>query len=144
MSNSSTYPHILPLSLYLKIGSVLIFLTVITVGAAQINFGEFNLLIAMLIAGIKATLVAMYFMHLKYDNKLYSIAFLISLICLAVFIAIILFDTMRRDDLNPIRGGHVNPVIQMYRTEEITPAETESAPATESGSDQKAEETTEH
>ena len=54
--------------------SLLIF-TVITVAAAQIDFGAFNVLIAMLIAVIKGALVLMYFMHLKYDEKLYALIF---------------------------------------------------------------------
>ncbi len=144
MSSNSPHPHVLPLGIYLKIGMVLIVLTVVTVIAAQQDFGEFNLLIAMLIAGVKATLVALFFMHLKYDNKLYSILFLISLICLAVFISLILFDTMRRDDLNPIRGGHVNPTIEMYNNKEINPAETELSPATLPDSTKEAAKTTEH
>ena len=50
-------------------------LTVLTVAVAQIDFGVFNVFIAMLIACIKGSLVLMYFMHLKYDDKIYSIIF---------------------------------------------------------------------
>ena len=53
----------------------LLILTVITVAVAQIDFGIFNVFIAMLIAVIKGALVLMYFMHLKYDEKLYALIF---------------------------------------------------------------------
>lgn len=50
----------------------LIILTVITVKIAKVDFGSVavNITIAMFIASIKATLVAMYFMHLKWEEKL--------------------------------------------------------------------------
>ena len=41
-------------------------LTAVTVGAAFVDLGPFNFLVALLIAGFKATLVILYFMHVKY------------------------------------------------------------------------------
>ncbi|MBI5267625.1 MAG: cytochrome C oxidase subunit IV family protein, partial [candidate division Zixibacteria bacterium] len=49
------------------------------------------------VAAVKATLVLLFFMHLKYDNKLYAFAFLISIAFLAVFITFTLLDTLYRD-----------------------------------------------
>jgi len=45
-------------------------LTVITVGAAQFDFGPLNVPIALLIASVKATFVALYFMHLKHEDTM--------------------------------------------------------------------------
>ena len=56
--------------LYIKIGLLLMVLTVITVGAAQFDFGPLNVLIALLIASVKATFVALYFMHLKHEDTM--------------------------------------------------------------------------
>lgn len=67
--------HIIPLSLYVKVLSLLLVLTVITVAAAQINFGPWNTVIAMAIASVKAGFVLSFFMHLKYDNKIYWVCF---------------------------------------------------------------------
>ena len=103
--------HILPLSVYLGIGSILIFLTVVTVYVASIDFGAYNLLIAMFIAAIKASLVALYFMHLKYDNKLYSVFFLSALFFLATFIVITMFDTLRRGDIYEIKSGAIRDAV---------------------------------
>ena len=56
--------------LYIKIGALLMFLTVITVAAAQFDFGILNVPIALLIASVKASFVALYFMHLKYEDAM--------------------------------------------------------------------------
>ena len=72
----STDHSIVPFSLYLKVLSALLVLTALTVVVAQIDFGFLNVLIAMGIATIKAVLVLLFFMHLKYDNKLYPVIFL--------------------------------------------------------------------
>lgn len=106
--------HILPLSTYLTIGTILIVLTGVTVWIAQIDFGSYNLLIAMIIAAVKASLVALFFMHLKYDSKLYLLIFIASIFFLAVFIIITMFDTLRRGDIYDIKGQTINPNAVIY------------------------------
>jgi len=96
---STASHHVLPLRLYLTVGFALFVLTVVTVGVSFIHFGGFNLVVAMLIASIKGSLVALYFMHLKYDNKFYLSIFLISLLFLAVFIILTMFDTLNRGQI---------------------------------------------
>lgn len=60
---------------YLAVLAVLLILTAVTVGIAQIDFGALNALIAMLIASVKGALVLLYFMHLKYDGGIYWTVF---------------------------------------------------------------------
>ncbi|MCZ0933365.1 MAG: cytochrome C oxidase subunit IV family protein [Oligoflexia bacterium] len=67
--------HSISFKIYLTVLVILLILTVITVGVAQVDFGMFNAFFAMLIATVKAGLVLMYFMHLKYDEKLYWLIF---------------------------------------------------------------------
>ncbi|MBX3020303.1 MAG: cytochrome C oxidase subunit IV family protein [Bdellovibrionales bacterium] len=67
--------HIIPFNVYIKVLLALLALTVVTVLVAQVHFGAFNTVIAMLIASIKAGLVLAIFMHLKYDDKLYVVWF---------------------------------------------------------------------
>ena len=50
---------------YIAIGISLLVLTAITVFAAFVNLGPFNPVVALLIATIKATLVVLFFMHVK-------------------------------------------------------------------------------
>jgi len=113
-NNKHIEAHVLPLSLYLKVGLFLIVLTGVTVMVAQFNFGEWNLVIAFAIAAFKATMVAMYFMHLKYDNKLYFVAFSTGIFLLAVFIILTMFDTLRRGDVDPIKEKPINPYAVIY------------------------------
>ncbi len=74
-SSHSQEHHVIPFKTYLQVLLVLLVLTVVTVAAAQVNFGPFNTLIAMAIASVKAGLVLAIFMHLKYDDRLYLVAF---------------------------------------------------------------------
>jgi cytochrome c oxidase subunit 4 len=110
----SHHPHILPLRLYLGVGAALIFLTVVTVVVAQISLGPFNLVVALGIAAFKATLVALFFMHLKYDNRLFAVVFASSLAFLAIFITITMFDTLRRGDIYPEVGKPIKEQSFIY------------------------------
>lgn len=89
-------PHVLPLSTYFLTWISLLILTALTVGASYVNFGSANILIALLIATIKATIVALMFMHLRWDHKFHSIIFSFSLIFLGIFIAFTMYDTETR------------------------------------------------
>lgn len=90
------HPHVLPLKTYLGTWGGLLVLTVITVGASYVDFGSGNLFIAMVIATIKATLVAALFMHLRYDERFNTIIISSSLIFLAIFIGFTIADTGNR------------------------------------------------
>jgi len=81
----------------------LIFLTAITVGAAYVNFGSssINLIIAVLIATVKASLVALFFMHLRHDPPLNAIIFVTSLIFLGLFLLFPMIDLGSRDKVVP-------------------------------------------
>ena len=98
MSNHHKH-HVLPLKIYLAAGAALLFLTAVTVAVSFVHLGPFNLVVAMLIASVKASIVALIFMHLAYDNKLFLSIFLISIAFVTVFIVLTMFDTLRRGDL---------------------------------------------
>ncbi len=61
---------ILPKKTYYKIGFVLFVLMSMTITVAYIDLGIFNIYIALTIAVVKALLVVMYFMHVKYNTRL--------------------------------------------------------------------------
>jgi cytochrome c oxidase subunit 4 len=115
MSNEThSHHHILPLSTYLTVGTGLLVLTLVTVMVASIDLGPYNMVVAMLIACAKATCVALYFMHLRYDFKLYVVVFLGAIVFLALFIIFTLFDTMRRSDIYEIQGRPIRNQSVMY------------------------------
>lgn len=65
--------HIVPFKVYLNVFIALVILTILTVVAAKwdvMDFGALNIVIALIIASVKAGIVAMYFMHLKYEHPL--------------------------------------------------------------------------
>ena len=72
----------------------LIFLTFMTVAATSIDLGpKLNLVLAMVIATIKAGLVCAFFMHLIYDKLIHSVAFLGALLFALLFISFTLMDS---------------------------------------------------
>jgi cytochrome c oxidase subunit 4 len=87
--------------IYLVVLGMLLVLTAITVGAAYVNFGQFNLIIAVLIATVKATLVALFFMHLRHDPPINAIIFVSSLIFLSLLLLFPLIDIQSRDRVVP-------------------------------------------
>ena len=64
----------------------------------QARLGEWSLVAAMLIATAKAALVALYFMHLRYDHPFHAVIFAAALLFLALFLALTLLDTLEYQD----------------------------------------------
>ena len=117
-------PHIVPKSVLLKVFGGLIVLTIVTVGAAYVPLGPLTVPVAIGIAVAKASLVVLFFMHLKYDNPVNALTFTIGTIFVVVFIAITLLDTAFRGDL-----GNVNPRTIKQMQAEQERAQQESIPA---------------
>lgn len=116
-SETSTHDeHVLPLKIYFGVAGALLFLTVVTVAVSYVDFGVFNMVIAMAIAATKASLVALVFMHLYWDNKLYLTIFVMSILMLAIFIVITLFDTLRRGDIYEQVGKPYKQEATIYQT----------------------------
>ena len=88
--------HIVPVRVYLGIFAVLSVLTVITVAAAQFDFGALNNLVALGIAVTKATLVVLYFMHARYSGKLTALVIAASVAFLFILFFLTLTDYISR------------------------------------------------
>jgi len=93
---SEEHAHIVPYRTFLLIWVALLVLTVITIVAAQFNFGAMNIWIALGIATLKSSLVVDVFMHMKYEQWLFKLALLATLAILAVFIGLTFFDVLYR------------------------------------------------
>jgi cytochrome c oxidase subunit 4 len=106
--------HIAPIKLYLGIGVVLLLLTAVTVTISLIDLGGWNIVVALLIASFKGSLVALFFMHLYYDKKIYSIVFSMGLLFLSIFIALTMFDTLRRGDIYEIKAEPFKKEATIY------------------------------
>ena len=85
--------HVVPLHTLFSVLGTLLVLTFVTVAVSWFDFGRFNLWIAMSIAVFKASLVLLFFMHLKYDKPFNAIVIIISIAVVVLFIGITLTDT---------------------------------------------------
>lgn len=70
----------------------LLILTGITVGASFIDMGKFNVWVALGIASVKASLVLMIFMHLKFEGRALILSFLSTVFFLAIMISFTFWD----------------------------------------------------
>ncbi len=86
----------IPLGKYVIIWLALLVLTAATVTAAGLHFGNFTVLAAIAIATIKGTLVLMYFMHLKYEDRVFIIMLLLALFTLTVIMVLTFIDVSFR------------------------------------------------
>jgi cytochrome c oxidase subunit IV len=88
--------HITPYRLYATILVILLFLTAITIIVTWFDAGAFAIAIAMGVASIKATLVLLYFMHIKFDNWLIKALVGLVVLLLVVIFVITFFDYLFR------------------------------------------------
>lgn len=102
--------HIAPKSLFLKILIALLILTFITVAVAQKDFGVMNIVVAMVVASIKAGLVTLFFMHLKYENKITWLYVLFPILLLFIMIGGVYSDNPMRFNTQPIPVKGAAPV----------------------------------
>ena len=94
--------HVVPLRILVATWAALLVLTVITVAAAKVNLGSLNIVVALGIAVLKSSVVALYFMHLRYDRPFHAIAFIVALLFVFLFITFALIDTQHyRPELIP-------------------------------------------
>ncbi len=85
--------HVLSPGILLGVWAVLALLTWLTLAAAKVDLGGMNLWLAMVIATTKACLVALYFMHLRYDRPVYAVILLAALVFVTLFVGLALLDT---------------------------------------------------
>ncbi len=89
--------HVIPVRVYLAVITVLMILTAVTVWAAFLDFGALNTVIAVGIAVVKALLVVMFFMHLKYSSRVLWVYAGAGAAFFLLMIALMLSDYRSRD-----------------------------------------------
>ncbi|HEY8132262.1 MAG TPA: cytochrome C oxidase subunit IV family protein [Thermoanaerobaculia bacterium] len=87
--------HIAPARSYVLIFALLMVFTAITVAVAFTNLGAFNFPVAISIAIVKATLVILFFMHVKYSSHLTKL-----IIGSGVFLLLVMFSLTMTDYLS--------------------------------------------
>jgi cytochrome c oxidase subunit 4 len=86
-------PHVLSRGVLLGTAGALFALTVATVITSKIQLGAFNIVLALAIAGLKATLVALFFMHLKWEGRMQAVAIAAAVFFVVLFVGFVVFDT---------------------------------------------------
>ena len=89
--------HVVPKKLYILVFAALIAFTGLTTGVAFINLGKWNTVVALAIAVCKASLVALFFMHLRWSPGLLRMVLLSAILCFAILITLTLSDEFTRN-----------------------------------------------
>ena len=88
--------HVVPRSVYFAVFTALIVLTATTTAVSFVDLGPWNTVVALGIAFVKATLVVLFFMHVKYSPRLTQIVIVGGLFWLAIMIGLTLSDFVSR------------------------------------------------
>lgn len=101
--------HTMPLPLLFGVLTALLVLTVATVSVTSIDLGaQGNLIVAMVIATVKAALVCTFFMHLLWDKKFHTVLFLTSVLFLILFLSMTSTDR-----------GEYQHLVDEYRAQQL-------------------------
>jgi len=89
--------HIIPTRVYYVIFLALMVGTAVTVGVAFVDLGPFNAVAALTIAVVKATLVVLYFMHVRYSTRLTRAVVAASVFWLGILLTLTFSDYLTRE-----------------------------------------------
>ena len=141
------HEHVSPAANYVKVLAALFVLTGLTYAVSFANLGPASLPVAMTVAFIKATLVCMYFMHLRYDDRYHVFVFLSTIIFVSIFFTFTLFDLTSRPRLNEEQetffrveqGGDWNDAQRATNIDKYGPAQEGKAPPPDTKTEAKAD-----
>lgn len=130
--------HVSSFSSLVGIWIALMVLTLLTVQAYYYNFGEWDVAVAMLIATIKAALVMLYFMHLRWDKPFNFLVFISSFAFAGLFISFALLDS---DQYQPQVQQATDDIMRLEAAQAAQAAEGMEAEGEQAGAEEgKAEE----
>lgn len=106
MSNTTTHSHfIVPVRYYVWTFVALLILTGLTVMVSRYDFGALNIYIAMAVAVVKASLVILFFMGLKWETPFIRMILIFSVIFMGIFLTFTLADIGTRGDVDMQQHG---------------------------------------
>jgi|SRR5579875_1641686 len=98
--------HIAPLKIYFSVFLALMVLTILTWQIAYIDLGPWNTVVALLIAVCKASLVAMFFMHLRWSASVMRLVLFAAVFWLSILITLTVGDIFTRHALPQPHSWH--------------------------------------
>ena len=96
MQDNHEGQHMLSFKTLFTILVFLLMLTLLTIGISMIDLGKLNVWAALLIASIKASLVILFFMHMKFESMAIKISFVSTICFVAILIGFIFWDIVYR------------------------------------------------
>ena len=84
--------HHVPYSTYVWVWAILIFLTGVTVGAAVADMKHLAVFTAILVATVKSSLVILYFMHIRFERRIFSWMLIAIIATYAIFLILTFAD----------------------------------------------------
>jgi cytochrome c oxidase subunit 4 len=111
--SAEDFAHPMPVSVLLAVFAALVGLTILTVAQASFDIGGLDVVVVMVIATIKASLVMAFFMHMIHDKPFNIIIFLSSFVFVALFVIFTLTDVQdTADSLQPKIDDVVPAMVQ--------------------------------
>src|ERR1022692_1215436 len=89
--------HIVPIPVYLGVFFLLVIGTLVTWQVSLIDLGRWNAVVALTIAVCKATLVVLFFMHVKYSPKLTKLVVIAGVFWLIILLTMTESDLLTRN-----------------------------------------------
>ena len=102
------HDHVVPATTYYGIFAALMLFTALTVGAAFVDLGPLNIVVALTIAVVKASLVVLFFMHVKYGDRLNWVVVGAGLFWLMILLSMLMLDYSSRGWMNVPPIPHVS------------------------------------
>ena len=97
--------HIVARKTYIVVWGALMALMILTAGLSRINLGEWSTVVALAIAAIKALLVVLFFMHVRYESQKMAWVFVVAgFFWLAILLTLTMTDYASRGSLGV--AGH--------------------------------------
>jgi cytochrome c oxidase subunit IV len=88
--------HVVSPVIYITVAAILLVMTAVTAAVSFVDLGTFNAVVALFIACFKASIVVLFFMHVKYSSKLTKLTVFSGLFLFAVLISLTLADYTTR------------------------------------------------
>jgi cytochrome c oxidase subunit 4 len=85
--------HVLPPAVLLGTAAALLALTALTVAVSRVDLGALNAVAALALACAKASIVALFFMHLKYEGRFLAVVLVVCALFAALLVGFVVFDT---------------------------------------------------
>jgi cytochrome c oxidase subunit IV len=88
--------HVESKRVYIAVFAALMVLTAVTVSIAYVNLGRLNIVVALAIAMLKASLVVLFFMHVRHATRLMKVVVAGGVLWLAILIGLTMADYLTR------------------------------------------------